>query len=183
MNSRIKKKKYKKSLRKVSQKELNKKKQRVYYQTSDRTFIHGILKDENLVDLDYQTEVAMYKTKPSREETDFYNKYGVPKEDTWSADWVLIPYIIELINATIEAGDIVNWDYNKVDIPVVDENGEVHQKKDVTVPECVAIITDYFKEYIIDFDTYPKDVDYANLKKKLVTGFTILGIITPTLWW
>lgn len=180
MKRRIKNKKNKQSYQKIKKRTLNKKNTRNYYVKTDHQFLKGIM-PEDYVDREFAdtTEVAVFPTKPSKKEIEFYEKYGVPKQDTWSADLVLIPYIIELAHATIEAGDIVDWSYQKVDIPTVNEEGIVVEQKEKTIPECVQIMTEYFKEYLLS----DYKVDYKIVKKKLQTGFTILGIIAPALWW
>lgn len=183
MNSRSRNKKQKQKYRQVKQKELDKKNQRNHYLTSDRTFLKGIMPTLDSEYLDEQTKVAIYPTKPTKKEREFYNKYGVPVRDTWSADYVIIPYLMEIANATIEAGSIVDWTYHKVDIPIVNDKGEVVTKKGATIPEAVEIMTEYMSEYMITLDSVRMDYDYNLVKKKLETAFSIMGIIVPALWW
>lgn len=184
MNSRIKNKKNKQRWQKIKKRTLNKKNTRNYYVKTDHQFLKGIMPEEYIdMECSETTEVAIFPTKPSKQEIEFYEKYGVPKQDTWSADMVLIPYIIELAHATIEAGSIVDWNYQPVDIPIVNEEGMIVEQKETTIPECVRIMTEYFKEYLLSDYSLSENVDYELVRKKLQTGFTILGIIAPALWW
>ena len=131
-------------------------------------------------------------------------KYGFDERETWALDWTSAGWFYShLIMYKKTGGKIVDFTFNKFDIPVLveipdeeKEHGEgsdypVKYYKEVTENhtqlECIDICIDYLKFYLgrIWDEKYKEEGFEGEFrgKEKAQCAFKIYSIIFPDMWW